>query len=218
MLRKAFPYGTEESQSPGEKPRLVHADNALAWSRMPHLQAVRDVVGDAGIQLIVLLLITFVIATIVGRVLKRLSQTKHVAPGTALRLIGIIRWTALFIFGLVALQITGVVAQAWAIISATLAALAVGFVATWSLLSNMTAALILLTFRPFRVDDEVEVLDADKQVVKGRVADLNLMFTTIVDGDVACRVPNNLFLQKVVRVTRQGVAPDPSDDTAAPFF
>jgi small-conductance mechanosensitive channel len=124
----------------------------------------------------------------------------------------------LIIVALVALQITGVVAQAWAIISATIAALAVGFVASWSLLSNVTSALILLAFRPFRVDDEVEVLDGDTPVVKGRVADLNLMFTTIVDGDVACRVPNNLFLQKIVRVTREGVAPDPSDDTSAPFF
>jgi hypothetical protein len=64
----------------------------------------------------------------------------------------------------------------------------------------------------------IEVFEEDRSVVRGKVVDLNLMFTTIVDGDVASRVPNNFFLQKVTRVSRKGHPPDPREDLSSPFF
>lgn len=140
------------------------------------------------------------------------------AQSTALRLKGLLRLILVLVFALVSLKLSGAIDELWAVVSATLAALAVAFVATWSLLSNLTAALILLTFRPFRIGDEVEVLEGDKVLVSGKVLDLNLIFTTLGDGEVAIRIPNNLLLQRVVRVTREGIAPNPSEDTASPFF
>lgn len=140
------------------------------------------------------------------------------AESTALRLKGLLRLILVLVFALASLKLSGAIDELWAVVSATLAALAVAFVATWSLLSNLTAALILLTFRPFRIGDEVEVLEGDKVLVSGKVLDLNLIFTTLGDGEVASRIPNNLLLQRVVRVTREGIAPNPSEDTASPFF
>jgi small-conductance mechanosensitive channel len=185
---------------------------------MQEFKAVLEILGERGLQIAALILLFTLVSTLIRRLLRRLSRSNHMKPMTASRLIAIVRWSSVTVLLLVILQITGVVGQAWAILSATFAALAVGFVAVWSLLSNVTSALIVLAFRPFRVDDEIEVFEGDKSIVKGRVADLNLMFTTIVDGDVASRVPNNFFLQKVTRVTRKGVAPDPTDDMSAPFF
>jgi len=109
---------------------------------------------------------------------------------------------------LLVMQTVGIFDSAWAVISATLAALAIGFVAAWSVLSNVTAALLVLTFRPFRIGDSVELVDLGGDSLGGRVVDMNLMFTTLVTqgaeaktdaGPEFLQIPNNLFFQKILR-------------------
>jgi small-conductance mechanosensitive channel len=157
---------------------------------------------------------------LVRRSTRLLAQHGQLTPIMALRLRLGVRWLLLAATSLIVLQQIGVFGQAWAVLTAVLAAIAVGFVASWSLLSNITCALIVLVYRPFRVGDEVELLEPDGKVgVSGRVIDLNLVFTTLLDSsDSVVRVPNNLFVQKCSRVRREGHAPDPSRDSAAPFF
>lgn len=155
---------------------------------------------------------------LIGRAVGRLAAARFMAPNTATRLKVLSKWSLYPISFLLVLQATGAMGQAWAIVSATVAALAVGFFATWSILSNLTAAVILLIFRPFRIGDEVELYEADKVLAQGKVLDLNLVYTTLAWGNTVNRIPNNLFLQRVVRVMREGAAPDPLDDASEPFF
>lgn len=157
---------------------------------------------------------------LVRRSTRALAQHGQVSPLMALRLRISARWVLITGTTLIVFQQTGVFGQAWAVLSAVLAAIAVGFVASWSVLSNATCALILLVYRPFRVGDEIEMLEPDGRVgVSGRVIDLNLLFTTLLEeGDAVVRIPNNLFVQKYSRVRREGHAPDPSADTSTPFF
>ena len=57
---------------------------------------------------------------------------------------------------------------------------AVAFFAAWSVLSNLFCALLIFTVRPFRIGNYIEVLDtADKPGAKGRVVDINLLYTTL---------------------------------------
>lgn len=157
---------------------------------------------------------------LVRRSTRLLAQHGQLSPIMALRLRLSARWVLIGGTLLIVLQQIGVFGQAWAVLTAVLAAIAVGFVASWSVLSNATCALLLLVYRPFRVGDEVELLEPDGRVgVSGRVIDLNLLFTTLLDGgDAVVRIPNNLFVQKYSRVRREGHAPDPSRDSASPFF
>lgn len=85
----------------------------------------------------------------------------------------------------------------WGILSTILAMVAIGFVAVWSILSNTLCTLIILVFRPFSIGDEVEF---PGEPIKGRVQDLNFIYTTLTceDGTVL-QVPNNLFFQKTLR-------------------
>ena len=74
---------------------------------------------------------------------------------------------------------------------------AIGFVAVWSVLSNILCTFVLVAFKPFAVGDELE-LPADN--VKGRVADLSLIFTTLqVSADETVMIPNNTFFQRVFK-------------------
>ena len=82
---------------------------------------------------------------------------------------------------------------------------AVAFFAIWSVLSNLLCAVLILTVGPFRLGDVVEIVEAfDKPIVKGRVIDINLLYTTLeevaepVTGAIV-QVPNSLFFQKAVR-------------------
>jgi small-conductance mechanosensitive channel len=89
-----------------------------------------------------------------------------------------------------------------AILGTVLGMVAIGFVAVWSLLSNLMCAFILATFRPFRVGDIIEI---PSEGVQGKVTDLTLLFTTLQtdDGD-DFQVPNNTFFQKIYR-RRKGI-------------
>jgi hypothetical protein len=72
---------------------------------------------------------------------------------------------------------------------------ALAYLAVWTIVSNITASLFLSVLRPFKLGQTVEVLPEN---LKGRVIDLNLMFTVLRDGeDRVLQVPNNFFFRKM---------------------
>ncbi len=90
----------------------------------------------------------------------------------------------------------------WAMLSTVLAMIALGFVAVLSMLSNVSATVLILLMRPFNIGDEIE-LSSEK--IKGRVVDLNFFYTTLrIDEKSTHQVPNNLFFQKVITRTEHG--------------
>lgn len=88
----------------------------------------------------------------------------------------------------------------WTMLSTVLAMIAVGFVAVWSVLSNVLCTVLLLISRPFSIGDDIEFVG---EATKGRVADLNFIFTTLHTEDGGeIRIPNNLFFQRVLKRKR----------------
>ena len=85
----------------------------------------------------------------------------------------------------------------WASLSALLAMVAIGFVAVWSLLSNVLATLMILIWRPFNVGEHIEV---QPDGIGGKVVDINFMFTLLKSDEGAhVTVPNAVFIQKFVK-------------------
>lgn len=89
-------------------------------------------------------------------------------------------------------DVTGV----WTLLSTLLAMVAIGFVAVWSILSNVTATLVILIWRPFNVGEWVTLKPED---IAGEVIDINFIYTLLKDeeGQIIA-VPNNLFAQKFI--------------------
>jgi small-conductance mechanosensitive channel len=115
------------------------------------------------------------------------------------------KWLISIVALLVVLGLFGIsVASFWAALSGVLVLLAIGFVAVWSLLSNLLCSFLLIMFAPFRIDDEIEIQDPASPVkARGRVLDINLMFTTLRvtdenEQESLLRVPNNIFFQKYI--------------------
>jgi len=84
---------------------------------------------------------------------------------------------------------------------------AVAFFAAWSVLSNIFCTVLIFSTRPFRLHDHIEMLEnGEKPGLKGRVVDINLIYTTLQEvrvdaGDEGSvlQIPNSLFFQRTVR-------------------
>ncbi len=109
-----------------------------------------------------------------------------------------LRYSILIIAGLMVLGLWGFeLGTIVALLGTILGLVAIGFVAVWSVLSNFLCTFVLVIFKPFSVGDEIE-LPADN--VKGRVADLSLIFTTLqVSDEESVIIPNNTFFQRVFK-------------------
>ncbi|WP_239023352.1 mechanosensitive ion channel family protein [Muricauda aurantiaca] len=113
----------------------------------------------------------------------------------------------LFFYGLAVVIITliwGVNIQEFSVfISSILAILGIGFVAQWSILSNLTASVILFFSHPLRLGDKVRVMDKDFDWT-GKVEDISgfYLFMRTDDGR-RISIPTNLVMQKGIEIIQQ---------------
>ena len=98
------------------------------------------------------------------------------------------------------LEIWGVnVGGLWTVLVSAATIVGVGFLATWTMISNITASFFIAFWRPFRLGDTVEMLPEN---LSGRVIDINLMFIVVRENSgTVIQIPNNLFFQKMFRVS-----------------
>lgn len=164
--------------------------------------------SERSVAVFITLLVAIVVGLLVRRALISLVKHGHLSPQMGGRMRGVLRWFLGAALVMALLQQTGVFRQAWALVSAAAAALAVGFVASWSVLSNATASVLILTFKPFRIGDRIMVREQDKIWAEGVVSDLSLMFVTITtdDGELE-HFPANMIFQRVVRVLGESTLP-----------
>jgi small-conductance mechanosensitive channel len=150
-------------------------------------------------------------ATIGGQAINRLSRLLskmqprfNFSPRTVVfftRSLNSVMWICAF---LLILEVWGFgVTGLWSILINAIAVIGVGFLAVWTIVSNITASLFITIWRPFHLDETVELLPEN---VKGQVVDRNLIFTALRENEGAIiQIPNNLFFQKIFRVV-------PNDD------
>lgn len=171
------------------------------------------------IRVIIIVLLGALAYMVVRRGLRFLFDREYLPLSIHAMAHGIFRWFIIIVVTLMALQQAGVsVTHLWAAISAFFVLIAVGFVAVWSVLSNILCSILLIVFAPFRIGDEIEVIEptGNNQGLKGRVTGLNILFTTLeqrVEGSdevLIVEIPNNIFFQKTIRrVLRSGETTSP---------
>ncbi len=160
---------------------------------------------QAAITALPLALLVLVGAAVVQFILNRglmiLADRTHLTPQDLMPLRKILKSVLYLVTAILILTVFGVnLGGLWAIMSTILAMVAIGFVAVWSLLSNVSSTVIILLFRPFSVGDELEFAG---EPVKGKVVDLNFLYTTLrAEDGMLIQIPNNLFFQKSVKRRR----------------
>lgn len=82
--------------------------------------------------------------------------------------------------------------------SSVFAVIGVALFAQWSILSNITASLIIFFGFPYRVGDKVKVADKDEDV-SGRIMEISTFHVILKrDNGDTVTYPNSLILQKAV--------------------
>jgi len=148
---------------------------------------------------VVLLLAVYILAMrFVSNAIQRMGESKSV---NAYRVTYIkktfgISLTVLFVillFLLLGIQYT----QLSLFLSSVFAVIGVALFAQWSMLSNVTASLIIFFAFPYRVGDVIKVVDKDDDI-SGLIEEISLFHVIISKNGVVITYPNSLMLQKAV--------------------
>ncbi|APZ45313.1 hypothetical protein BW723_02910 [Polaribacter reichenbachii] len=88
-------------------------------------------------------------------------------------------------------------------ISSFLTILGIAFFAQWSILSNITAGLILFINYPVKIGDTITVLEKDNNIT-GKILDIGVFFITLrTPESELITIPNSVILQKNIRFKDQ---------------
>ncbi|SFW39813.1 mechanosensitive ion channel family protein [Nitrosovibrio sp. Nv17] len=157
-------------------------------------------------QVALIVLGTWVVMRVAHHLIGKLANT-YSLPGKvtslSLRVVAFIIYGGALLWSLERMGVSGGVL--WTAFTGFATVGAIAFFAAWSVLSNLFCALLIFTTRAFRMGDLVELLEGgDKPGVKGRVIDINLVYTTLhetgdEDGGTTLQLPNSLFFQRVLR-------------------
>jgi small-conductance mechanosensitive channel len=87
------------------------------------------------------------------------------------------------------------------ILSTIFTLVGVALFAQWSILSNVTASLIIFFFFPYRVGDTIKIQD-DSELLAGCIEEITLFHLLIrrAEGDIIS-YPNSLVFQKAIIIT-----------------
>ncbi|UAM98238.1 mechanosensitive ion channel family protein [Polaribacter litorisediminis] len=84
-------------------------------------------------------------------------------------------------------------------ISSFLTILGIAFFAQWSLLSNITAGIILYINYPVKIGDSITILEKDNNI-SGEITDIGAFFITLktIEKELIT-IPNSVILQKNIK-------------------
>jgi small-conductance mechanosensitive channel len=163
--------------------------------------------GILVIKILVIVVLGLVAQGLVRRSLFKLAQKQLLTEPLHVMLRGIAWWTVLILVIMMILQQLGVqVLGLWAGLLTVAGMVTVGFIAVWSVLSNILCALLLVIFSPFRIGDDIEIIEATGgNGLRGKVVNLNVLYTSLQEitdeglREAVTYVPNNIFFQKTIR-------------------
>jgi small-conductance mechanosensitive channel len=85
-------------------------------------------------------------------------------------------------------------------LSSFVAILGIALFAQWSMLSNVTASIILFVSHPAKVGDSISILDKDYPLT-GKIKDIGAFFVTVeTETNEVVTIPNALLFQKMIKV------------------
>lgn len=167
---------------------IIKIDFEIIWSALPFLFSV---------------IFFWIILRILSFFLKKIDIDKHehkIITNIAYKVIRYVIGVFYFLFLLEYFGAT--INLIWTILYSSLAMLAIGFVAYWSILSNILAALFLVITHSFRIGETIE-LEHHGVLVLGKVVNISIFFTTIVENKkrrtIEVHIPNNVFFQVIIK-------------------
>ncbi len=185
---------------------LLHVYPAMIRDLLPRWnQRLLDVAVPT-VEIVLIVAVAVLVRLLLRGLLRKLGTRYHVPAEImiGIRRVGsVLISVAALLLILDRLGVSGTVL--WTAFTGFAAVGAVAFFAAWSVLSNIFCTFLIVTTRPFRLHDHIELLEnGEKPGLKGKVVDINLIYTTLQEtGEHAAgtvlQIPNSLFFQRTTR-------------------
>jgi len=152
------------------------------------------------VETVIIILIFFISKLLLKRIIKKVGirfnyQSSRIKITN--KTVGVLLLTILIVFLMI---IWGVdQSELLLFLSTVLTILGVAFFAQWSIISNITSALIIFFNHPIKIGDSLTILDKDYQI-EGKLSDIGIFFITIkTKENKKITIPSNLFMQKMIK-------------------
>ena len=153
------------------------------------------------IATIVALVIFMILRYLVNTIIDNIGKTSEFAESRTQVVKKYIDYFIYMLALLVIISIWGIKPeQIFLFISSVLTVIGVAFFAQWSILSNITAGIILFFSSPFKIGNVIKIMDKDYPI-EAKIIDIRSFYTLLktAQGE-EITFPNNLLLQKGVVV------------------
>ena len=155
---------------------------------------------ETGIALVLYALLRYLIGRFTMRSLRKFnfSIQRRKTTGQILQVILVV-FMSLVVLGIWGLSGTQILVY----LTSILAIVGVALFAQWSILSNITAGIVLYFNHPLRLGDYVKIMDKDIPM-EGYVEDISMYFLHMKTKDgQSYTIPNSIVLQKVITVVEK---------------
>ena len=145
------------------------------------------------------LLVLIALMAITKRITKKVTLVKELEPNRKKVVLNTFYFLYYLIFIAAVIIILGIKLEDLSIFfSSILAIIGIAFFAQWSLLSNLTASVIIFFYHPLKIGDKIRILDKEFDS-SGTVTDITGFYVLIeVESGQKVTVPNSTILQKGV--------------------
>lgn len=155
----------------------------------------------------VISIICYILYRVVSYFITKIGKTKNILPKRVFYVVKFSQFIV-FIILLMALSIIWNIQFGGIMIfaSSIFAVIGVALFAQWSILSNLTASIIIFFTFPARVGDKIKIVDGDNSVI-GEIKEISLFQIEIIDEEHNIVLyPNNLFIQKpIIKMKKEKV-------------
>ena len=155
------------------------------------------------IATVVTLILFFILKRFADSLVNRFGQRAHFPKARVQLVKKYIDFFLATLVSVVVVSIWGVKPdQIFLFISSILTVIGVAFFAQWSILSNVTAGVILFFSFPFKIGDRIRIMDKDFPI-EAEIKDISSFYTLLkTDSGENISVPNNLLLQKAIEIIK----------------
>ncbi|WP_255497886.1 mechanosensitive ion channel domain-containing protein [Flavobacterium sp. I3-2] len=155
------------------------------------------------IATVLVIIIAIILKYVSKKIIKKISEVSEKAENRRRIITKYIDWMiyTLFIislFGIWGIDTKNVVTY----ITSILAFIGVALFAQWSVLSNITAGIVMFFSFPYKIGDIIKIEDKDFPI-QAEIEDIKTFHTILITAEGSkVTYPNNLFLQKAVVIVK----------------
>jgi small-conductance mechanosensitive channel len=159
------------------------------------------------LRTVITVIVFIALSQVIKRLTKRYAKSAHLSEHRTNLISKYIDFFMMALFCVIMIAIWGINAEnLFGFIASTLTIIGVAFFAQWSILSNITAGMILFFTYPFRIGDVIRIHDKDFPL-EAQIEDIKTFHTILRtrEGELVT-YPNSLLLQKgvsIVPITRE---------------